>query len=350
MKTILQALLAFSILSAGQTAFAQANGGANEIAKSYNSFGFNLLEKTREFFPGENVFLSPAGLAFALSMVADGAQGETRRQIKNVLQLTNGGADLDQANHALFEHLTTLDPKIKLEIANSVWTARDAEIKPPYLAALRQSYEAEVTNVDFKNPATAQKINAWCSDHTHGKIPQMVSPPLDAERLILLDAIYFKGDWSAPFAKDRTRNQPFTLADGKTVVRALMERRGQFTYFENDDFQAVDLPYAGGAVSMYVFLPKNSLSSFMKSLTLENWQRWTMQFGSRRGTLRMPRFKLENSYGLNKVLEALSMRDAFTRRPIFMAFRTSRCRSTGSSKKPTWMSMNKAPWRPRSLA
>jgi serpin B len=312
MKTILQALLAFSILSAGQTAFAQANGGANEIAKSYNSFGFNLLEKTREFYPGENVFLSPAGLAFALSMVADGAQGETRRQIKNVLQLTNGGADLDQANLALFEHLTTLDPKIKLEIANSVWTARDAKIKPPYLAALRQFYEAEVTNVDFKNPATAQKINAWCSDHTHGKIPQMVSPPLDAERLILLDAIYFKGDWSAPFAKDRTRNQPFTLADGKTVVRALMERRGQFTYFENDDFQAVDLPYAGGAVSMYVFLPKNSLSSFMKSLTLENWQRWTMQFGSRRGTLRMPRFKLENSYGLNKVLEALSMRDAFT--------------------------------------
>ena len=299
------------------SASAQTNSALEKVAGSYNSFGLKLLAQTRQSVPGKNVFLSPAGLAFALSMAANGAQGETLRQILATLQLEAGAPDLNEANQALLEHLSKLDPKIKLEIANSLWTARDAKIKPAFLAVIRQSYQAEVASVDFGKPTTAQKINAWCSDHTHGKIPKMVQPPLDANRLILLDAIYFKGDWTVPFDKKLTRDLPFTLGNGQNVTHPRMSRTGDFEYHEDDVFQAVRLPYAGRAVSMYVLLPKKSLDEFLQNLTMANWEQWIAHLHFRKGTVELPRFKLENEYDLKEVLQALGMPVAFTRQANF---------------------------------
>jgi serpin B len=296
---------------------AQTNSAIEKVAGSYNAFGLKLLAQTRQSVPGKNVFLSPAGLAFALSMAANGAQGETLRQMMAALQQEAGAPDLNEANQALLGHLSKLNAKIKLEIANSLWTARDAKIKPAFLDVSRQFYQAEVASVDFKDPATAQKINDWCSDHTHGKVPKMVQPPLDANRLILLDAIYFKGDWTVPFDKKLTRDLPFTLGNGQTVTHPRMSRTGDFEYYEDDAFQAVRLPYEGRAVSMYVFLPKKSLAEFLQNLTMANWERWINQLRSRKGAVELPRFKLENEYDLKHVLEALGMPVAFTRRANF---------------------------------
>jgi serpin B len=312
MKSILQTLLMAGILAADTMAFAQTSS-VETMVGSYNEFGLKLLAQTRRAVPGKNVFLSPAGLAIALSMAAEGAQGETLRQIAATLQLEAGAPDLNEANHALLQNLSRLDPKIKLEIANSLWTAQDAKIKAAFLAAVRQSYEAEVSSVDFKNPATAQKINDWVSEHTHGKIPKMVEPPLDANRLIILDAIYFKGDWSEPFDKTLTHDLPFTLGNGQTVPHPRMSRTGDFEYYEDDAFQEVRLPYAGGEVSMYVFLPKKSLDAFLPMLTPENWRLWMTRLRSAKGTLELPRFKLENQYDLKPVLGAMGMPLAFTR-------------------------------------
>ena len=300
-----------------RTAFAQTNDAVEKIAGTYNELGLKLLAQTRQSVPGKNVFLSPAGLAFALSMVANGAQDETLREMIATLQLNVSLPDLNQANQALLEHLSHLDPKIKMEIANSLWTAKDIQINPAFMGTIRQSYLAEVSSVDFKNPATAQIINDWCSDHTHGKIPKMVQPPLDENRLILLDAIYFKGDWSVPFDKKQTRDLPFTLGNGQTVTHPRMRRSGDFDYYEDDAFQAVCLPYAGQAVSMYVFLPKTNLDDFLKTLTVENWQQRTTQLRSKKGTVELPRFKLENEYDLKNVLMALGMPQTFDRRANF---------------------------------
>jgi serpin B len=292
------------------------NSAMEKAAASYNALGFKLLAQTRQSAPGQNVFLSPAGLAFALSMVANGAQGETLRQIRATLQLKDT-ADLNEDNRALLEHLTRLDAKIKLEIANSLWAAQDAKINPAFLAASRKFYQAEVSNVAFSNPATAQKINDWCRDHTHGKIPKMVQPPLDANRLIVLDAIYFKGDWTVAFDKKLTRDMPFTPANGRTMTHPRMSRTGDFEYYEDDAFQAVRLPYAGQAVSMYVFLPKKSLDEFLQNLTVEHWRQWITQLGSRKGTVELPRFKLENEYNLKNALSAMGMPVVFTRQANF---------------------------------
>ncbi|MGP8198857.1 MAG: serpin family protein [Limisphaerales bacterium] len=317
MKMISHVLLIFSFLAANTIAFAQTDRAVERVADSYNSFGLKLLAQIRQSVPGKNVFISPTGLAFALSMAASGAQGETARQILATLQVEDSAPDLSKANLALLEQLSRLDPKIKLEIANSLWTAQDATIKPAYLDAGRKFYQAEVASVDFRDPATAQKINDWCSDHTHGKIPKMVEPPLDANRLILLDAIYFKGDWTKPFDKKLTRDLPFTLGNGQTVTHPRMSRTGEFDYYEDDTIQAVRLPYGSGAANMYIFLPKKSLDDFLPTLTPGNWRQWTTQLRSRRGTVELPRFKLENEYNLKQSLTILGMPLAFTRRANF---------------------------------
>jgi len=317
MKLILYVWPVCCFLAAGTIASAQTNNTLEKIAGPYNAFGLKLLAQTRQSVPDKNVFLSPVGLAFALSMAAEGAQGGTSRQLLATLQLDAGTQDLNEANQALLDHLSKLNAKVKLEIANSLWTAQDAKIKIAFLNGCQQFYQAEVASVDFKNPATAQKINDWCSDHTHGKIPKMVQPPLGVNRLILLDAIYFKGEWTVPFDKKLTRDLSFTLGNGQTVTHPRMSRTGDFGYYENDTFQAVSLPYAGQAVTTYVFLPKKSLDDFVQNLTMENWQQWTRQFRSRKGTVELPRFKLENDYKLNDVLAALGMPMAFTRQANF---------------------------------
>jgi len=133
-------------------------------------------------------------------------------------------------------------------------------------------------------------------------------------RLILLDAIYFKGDWLAPFETNLTHDLPFTLADGQTVQHPRMSHTGHYAYWEEDRFQAVELPYAGGEMSMFVFLPKGSLAEFLKTFTaadFENVTRWNRS--SRAGTVELPRFKLENEYDLTEVLPQMGMSLAFTR-------------------------------------
>jgi serpin B len=265
------------------------------------------------------VFLSPAGLAIALSMAADGAGGDTLREMKAAMQLPASMPDLNQANEGLLKLLSGLNAKIKLEIANSLWAANEAKIIPAYVDVIRESYLGEISSVDFRNPATADKINGWVSDRTHGKIKKMVEPPLAGDRLILLDAIYFKGDWIVPFDKKLTHDLPFTLAAGQTVTHPRMSRAGEFEYFENDAFQAVRLPYAGREVSMHVLLPKKGLDEFLPTLTPENWRQWTRQLQPRKGTVEFPRLKLENDYDLKNILEALGMRLAFTRQADFHA-------------------------------
>ena len=141
----------------------------------------------------------------------------------------------------------------------------------------------------------------------------MFDPPLPPDlRLILLDAIYFKGSWEVPFDKKLTRDLPFTLPGGQTVRHPRMTRREKMLYFENTGFQAVVLPYAGRQVSLCVFLPAESLDRFVQDLTPENWGNWMRQAALREGTLELPRFKLENKYELNGELKALGMPRAFT--------------------------------------
>ena len=316
MRIILTLCLVPGFFSTAVPARAADSGNA---ARAYNGLGFQLLAQCRRSLPKTNYFLSPAGLAFALSMLQNGAQGETLRQIMATLQAGDiPPAQWNETNKALLDHLLKLDPKIKLEIANALWIDQKASIKPDFISVNRRDYDADVASGNFQDPATVKKINDWVSARTHEKIPAILQPPLDPRlRLILLDAIYFKGDWLAPFDTNLTHDLPFTLGNGQIVQHPRMSREDHFGYCEETNFLAVELPYAGGDVSMFVFLPKGGLDEFLKGFTEADFEAAIPRMRTREGTVELPRFKLENDYDLTGVLPSMGMPLAFTARADF---------------------------------
>jgi serpin B len=161
-------------------------------------------------------------------------------------------------------------------------------------------------------------MDDWVSQNTHGKITSMFDPPLPRDlRLVVLDAIYFKGAWETPFNPKLTRDQPFNVRGGPAAPHPRMRREEKMSYLEGAGFQAVALPYASRQASLYVFLPRESLDKFMEDLTPENWGTWMAQFRLKQGTLELPRFKLENKYELNGELKALGMPRAFSSQAEF---------------------------------
>jgi len=316
MKIILAPLFSLGLFC--MTAAAHA-GDMETAALACNGLGFQLLAQCRQSLPKTNYFLSPAGLAFALSMVQNGAQEETLRQIMATLKVGNIRLpQWNEANKALLGHLSKLDPAIKLEIANALWIDQTASIKPDFISVNRRDYDAEVVNGNFQDPATIRKINDWVSARTHGKIPTILEPPLDPRlRLILLDAVYFKGEWLATFDTNLTRDLPFTPGNGQTGQHPRMSRTGRYGYCEETNFQSVELPYAGGEISMFVFLPKGGLDEFLKKFTVKDFEASVRRMRSLEGTVELPRFKLENEYDLTGVLPSMGMPMAFTPRADF---------------------------------
>ncbi|MGA2177889.1 MAG: serpin family protein [Verrucomicrobiota bacterium] len=287
---------------------------ARDAAGAYNAFGFNLLAQMRKSLPGGNVFISPVGAGLALAMAQNGAGGQTREEIRQVLHIDRMGApEANAANAALLQSLqqNPREENTQLEMANSLWIDKGFPIKPSFLATNQQSFRAQVSSADFRDPATVPLINAWVSEHTHGTIPQIVKAPLDsAVELIVLDAIYFKSDWMFQFDPKLTTDKPFKLADGRTPKYPRMYQTGKFSYYENVQLQAIALPYSYG-FEMDVILPRFSLDKLVSQLTPDNWNEWTGYTAYRTGSVELPRMKLENSYELNGPLADLGMRRAF---------------------------------------
>jgi serpin B len=322
MKIILAVLMSLGLLFGVGPARA---GDVEDAARAYNKFGFQLMAQCRQSLPETNYFLSPAGLAFALAMAENGAQGETLRQIMYTLHVTNIPLPrLNEANKALLDHLTNLDSRIKLEIANALWADQTASIKPDFIAVNQRDYNALVANGNFQDSATVKKINDWVSGRTHEKIPEILQPPLDPNLvLILLDAIYFKGDWLAQFDTNRTLELPFKLGNGQTVQHPRMIRTGHYAYCEDDRFQAVEIPYAGGAISMFVFLKTFNPGDFEAAI---------QQMPSTVVLVELPRFKMENEYDLTGVLPPMGMQ---------LAFDPLRADFSRMSDNPLWISFVK---------
>jgi serpin B len=282
-----------------------------KLAADYNSFGFQLLKAASKSYPKTNIFLSPLGAAFALSIARSGARGATQQEITRALQLENlPPAGIDGANEKMLDALSTLAGSLKLEIANGLWTEMKAQMKPEFIATVRNFYNGEAAAADLQSPATVGKINSWVNDHTHGTIPSIIGQLDTSTVMVLVDAVYFKALWNGPFDKALTLVKPFKLDGGGAIQHPRMKKSASFDYYENSSFQMVALPYMGSA-TMFVLLPKSSLAKFMQGLTPENWEKWIGSLQGRAGLLELPRFKLDNDYDLKAPLQALGIRRAF---------------------------------------
>jgi len=284
-----------------------------QVVGAHNIFGFSLFQELEKEDKNQNIFISPLSASLALSMLYNGADGQTKDAMANALQVK--GIDilrLNKSNTNIASLLANPDNGITLSIANSLWIKNGTQIIPNFLTINKNYYLASVTNLDFSNPQSADKINKWASDNTNGKIPTVVNPPIPSnEILMLLNAVYFKGTWTEQFEKNATKEDTFTNIDGVTT-HAMMTHHAKYQYVETNDFQGIALPYGKSQrMNMYVFLPKVSLSQFLQQLNPESWATWTNNFRLTDGTIILPKFKLNYNKQLNNALKALGMGNAF---------------------------------------
>ncbi len=284
-------------------------------------FGFKLFTETLKQENNKNVFVSPSSVAIALAMVYNGAAGETQQAMARAMELQGISlSELNQTNAELIKLLKNPDPKVQLAIANSLWARQGIPFKPEFLQRNQQFYDAKVTELDFKDPGAVATINNWVSQNTRNKITEIIDRLSPDEVMVLINAIYFKGNWSKQFDPAMTKKEPFFLETGNQKQHPLMAQSGEYRYLENEQFQAVSLPYGNSRqISMYFFLPRSgsNLSTFLQTLTADNWKQWMQQFRNREGSIQIPRFKLEYETELTPVLSALGMGTAFSGRADF---------------------------------
>ncbi|HEY6156880.1 MAG TPA: serpin family protein [Gemmatimonadales bacterium] len=285
-----------------------------------NRFAFNLFgEIARQASPDSNLFISPLSAAMALAMAYNGAAGATRAEMQQVLALQGMALDdVDQSYRSLIALLRGLDPQVAFTVANSVWYDPDPRYAPTpdFLTATQTYFDARVESLDFGNPTAAATINGWVNEQTHGKIPTIVPDPIPPEVVAyLINAIYFKGSWTARFDKSRTRPGAFRLASGGAATVPMMTHGStvRVGYGRADGVTLLDLPYGGQAFSMTIALPQDAagIDSLVQGLTEERWSRWIAGLDSGSYEVIMPKFTLTYGLSLNDVLKALGMPSAF---------------------------------------
>ncbi|HEU4883492.1 MAG TPA: serpin family protein [Longimicrobium sp.] len=284
------------------------------VTADYGAFGLELFRQLADARPNDNVVISPLSAGLAISMLANGAEGETLAGIQRTLATGMDAAALNTTNAALTEALRGGD--VELAIANSLWARQGVPFLPAFMERSRRFYDAEVATLDFATPEAAVRINRWASDNTRGRITRMVEDgPLDADLVLyLMNAVYFKGRWQDEFVASQTRPMPFHAPGGRTVQRPMMQRTGEYGYLRGEGFQAVRLPYRGGRFAMYVLLPDeaSSVAALRGRLTPDAWAEWMGGFGGAREVrVVMPKYRVNVESGLNRPLQAMGMADAF---------------------------------------
>jgi len=291
----------------------------HRLIEADNRFAIKLLKHatldTRDTLP--NLFISPLSVAMALAMTYNGAAGTTEDAMRATLELD--GMTVPEVNasyRSLIQVLEHLDSHVQFEIANSIWYKRGYTVAQPFLDANRTYYDAQVTALDFASPTAPVTINDWVSAQTHGLIDHIIDPPIpDYQRLYLIDAIYFKGDWTVQFDKELTQPRPFYQDDGSTIDVPTMSR-GLAKLRSNrlPNALVIDLPYGGEAFSMTIVVPDDtsSVERLVDGLTPAQWNAWTDNLHSVEAEVRMPKFKLKNDLNLIPTLDALGMGIAFS--------------------------------------
>ncbi|NDJ16731.1 serpin family protein [Myxacorys almedinensis] len=285
-----------------------------KLVAANTRFGFKLFSEILKKDTQKNVFVSPSSVAIALSMTYNGASGETQQAMANALQLQGLSlSELNQANANLKTNLEKGDPSVTVAIANSLWARNGVSFNSEFIKRNQTFYDAEIKTLDFNSAAAPREINGWVNEKTNGKISEIIDQIRPDQVMFLINAIYFNGKWTNEFDKNQTEARSFYLANGKEKQHPLMQQKGKYRYYENDQFQAVSLPYGNEQMSLYLFLPsqKSSLSDFHKTLNSENWQTWMGQFSQRQGSVQIPRFKLSYDIELKEALSALGMAVAF---------------------------------------
>lgn len=297
------------------------------VIKGNTEFAFNLFRELNKEDEYNNIFISPLSVSTVLTMTYQGAKNSTRDGMTEALNYQN--MDIQQLNESyqsLLRYLGQIDKKVELNINNSIWVRQGKEINQDFIEVNKDVFDAYVAELDFSKEDSASKINQWIKDSTKGKIERMIDDQISSNVIMyLINAIYFKGEWTEQFKKQNTFEAKFQVEDGEVQDIMMMNKNGEIEYGEGDDFEVVRLAYGNGKTSMYMMLPKEdvSINTFINNMDSDKWDEIRSSISKKKDViLQIPRFKME--YGikqLNDSLTNLGMGEAFTDSADFSGIR-----------------------------
>ncbi len=273
-----------------------------------------------------NVVFSPFSIACAVAMLFFGAEGNTRNQIREALGLKNELADDSTALGNYFQTLKGKDPDSNyvLNSANALWMQIGGEILEKYTGILRNDFGAELFQCDFAKDhlKAMREINAWVSGKTREKIPDLLNSeslsPLT--RMVIVNALYFLGNWASPFDEELTTKKPFQtphFPDGeKERFVDMMIQTSDFSYHENSDLQILEMVYLDSPFSMVILLPRrvDGIYDLEENIEAEKLDKQLASFSAREVQVSLPRFNVRSGLDLNDVLIETGIIDAFDER------------------------------------
>ncbi|XP_075684594.1 leukocyte elastase inhibitor [Rhinoderma darwinii] len=296
-----------------------------ELSSACTNFSLDLFKKLCQNNPNGNIFYSPLSISAALAMIFLGTKGKTAEQVSKALHF-----DIVQDVHSNFQTLNAQINKkssssYTLNLANRLYGEQTFSFLPEFLSSIQSLYQAKLGTVDFISAfeSARKEINKWVSEQTKGKIPEVLSEgSVDGTtQLVLVNAIYFKGDWAEKFNPEHTTEAPFRLnkKEQKLVKMMYQMKKLPFNYIPELSCRVLELPYVGNELSMIILLPDNiedettGLQKLEKGISLEKLQEWTRPEHMYPIDVRvhLPKFKLEESYKLKSTLSALGMVDIF---------------------------------------
>ena len=285
-------------------------------------FALDLYQKLRG--TDGNLFFSPYSISTALAMTYAGAREDTQAQMAQALHFLLDQQQLHQAFTLLGANLEQAGKKghVQLKVANTLWPRTGQKFLKKYLALVKKSYGVRITPIDYGDEEAARHtINSWVEERTESRIKDLIAPGvLDrSTRLVLVNAIYFKGLWTSQFDQNLTGEAPFWITPDNQVQVSTMNQKHDFKVGEGDGLQILELPYAGEALSMIVLLPreKDGLVKLEGSLTSENLDSWIKGLTETEVELSLPSFELAFPFRLDDTLKSMGMLDAFSEKADF---------------------------------
>ena len=297
----------------------------HEMVNNNNSFAFSLYNKTMGM---NSRVVSPLSVTYLMSMLANGADGETQKQILATLGWAGEGIqqpslqDINDYSRMLIEKTARLDKAVTVEIANYVAVNKEFKLNSKFQKSVERDYKAGVESLNFTSPSTLKRINDWCNDRTHGMIPSIINE-LDPDAVsYLMNAIYFNGTWKDKFSKEETKQEMFRGYTRDIQYVDMMHRHGEYFYADGDGYSAVSIPYGNGAFRMTVILPTEGsfLRDVMASMDGGKFQALQRSMEKCNVDLKIPRFTTEVDLPLNDIISALGAPLIFSSQADFSQF------------------------------
>ncbi|XP_064017151.1 serpin B6-like isoform X1 [Pogoniulus pusillus] len=296
----------------------------DSLYEANTTFALDLLRNLCENKSRQNVFFSPFSISSALSMILLGCRGNTEAQIAKVLSLDKA-EDAHNKYQSLLAIINNPNTKYILRTANRLYGEKTFEFLSSFIESSQKLYHAGLEQTDFVNAweESAKQINAWVEEKTEGKIQNLLAKGmLDSQtRLVLVNAIYFKGRWEKEFSKEKTVEMPFHISENETKPVQMMRKKDKFnmTYIGDFETKILELPYVGNELSMIILLPNaiqggfTGLERLERELTYEKLIDWINpeMMDCTEVRVSLPKFKLEEDYELKPLLTSMGMPDAF---------------------------------------